>query len=112
MNNNLKDEIEKMLFSLGLMPNYRGYLFTLYSILHAIEHPDSLTAVTKCMYPEIAKMFNTNWESVERNIRSAISQIWLHNKEKLIELSGNTLSDKPKPAQFIAMMAYYCTRQG
>ena len=111
MNEKTKSDISNILFSLGIMPNYRGYQFTLYSVLYALEDPYSLTSVTKCLYPEVAKIFKTNWESVERNIRTVISQVWKNNKEKLIELSGNTITEKPKPAHFIGIIVCYYKKE-
>ncbi len=111
MNGKLKSDISNILFSLGIMPNYRGYQYTLYSVMYAIKDPYSLTAVTKCLYPEVAKVFKASWESVERSIRTTIAQVWKNNREKLLAISGNTITEKPKPAQFIGIIVSYYEKE-
>ena len=111
MNDSIKNNISNILFSLGVMPNYRGYQYLLYSATYVIEDPEYLTSVTKCLDPEVAKVFKTSWESVERNIRTVISQVWKNNKDKLIELSDNTITEKPKPAQFIGIIVGYYQKE-
>ena len=53
----------------------------------------------------VAKEFNTSWKTVERNIRSAVGMAWRNNPELVCRLAGRPLTDKPKAAQFIAILA-------
>lgn len=90
---------------LGITPNYIGFRQTVLAIEFAHECPERLLLVTKCLYPVVAKEYGTSWKAVERNIRSVITIAWERNPALLEYLAGYPLADKPKAAQFIAMLA-------
>ncbi|MCI9479680.1 MAG: hypothetical protein HFI21_11815 [Lachnospiraceae bacterium] len=64
-------EIYDLLYSLGVTANYTGFFHMASAIALCREQPGRLLLVTKCLYPEVAKQYNTNWKAVERNIRTA-----------------------------------------
>ena len=64
-------EIYDLLYSLGVTANYTGFFHMASAIALCREQPGRLLLVTKCLYPEVAKQYNTNWKVVERNIRTA-----------------------------------------
>ena len=74
-----------------------------------IENVELLGAVTKELYPSIAKKFNTTPSRVERAIRHAIEVAWRRgNMETLEHVFGNTISanrGKPTNSEFIALIA-------
>ena len=74
-----------------------------------IENVELLGAVTKELYPSIAKKFNTTPSRVERAIRHAIEVAWSRGKMDTIdELFGYTVSTgkgKPTNSEFIALIA-------
>ena len=80
-------------------------------IVSAVEiascDPQSLTMVTKCLYPQFARLHGTNWKAVERNIRSAIDIIWKRNPLGLQRLSSCRMDTKPANAQFISLLVFY-----
>lgn len=75
----------------------------------AVEDMDVLNAVTKVLYPTVAKHHQTTASRVERAIRHAIEVAWSRGKlDTLDELFGYTVSNgkgKPTNSEFIALIA-------
>lgn len=88
-------DIYDMLYRLGVTANYVGFFHTAYAVSLCIDQPDRLLLVTKWLYPEIAKQYNTNWKAVERNIRMVNAIIWRENRPLLEEMAHRTLEHKP-----------------
>jgi two-component system response regulator (stage 0 sporulation protein A) len=87
----------------------KGYLYLREAILMVVGDMEMLGAVTKELYPSIAKKFNTTPSRVERAIRHAIEVAWSRGKiDTINSLFGYTVhNDKGKPtnSEFIAMVA-------
>ena len=77
--------------------------------MHCIEDSDMINAVTKVLYPTVAKEFDTTSSRVERAIRHAIEVAWSRGKlDTLDELFGYTVNGgkgKPTNSEFIALIA-------
>ena len=77
----------------------------------AIEDPEIINAVTKQLYPSVAKQYNTTSSRVERAIRHAIEVAWDRgNVDVLNSYFGYTIHSsrgKPTNSEFIDMLAYY-----
>jgi len=75
----------------------------------AVEDMDVLNAITKILYPTVAKKHQTTASRVERAIRHAIEVAWSRGKlDVLDELFGYTVSNgkgKPTNSEFIALVA-------
>ena len=74
-----------------------------------MNEPEYINAVTKRLYPEIAKKNGTTASRVERAIRHAIEVAWDRGDlETLQRYFGYTVSNtkgKPTNSEFIAMAA-------
>ena len=75
----------------------------------AVNDMDVINAVTKVLYPEVAKRFSTTPSRVERAIRHAIEVAWGRGKMDTIDaLFGDTVSNgkgKPTNSEFIALIS-------
>ena len=75
----------------------------------AVEDMDVLNAITKILYPTVAKKHQTTASRVERAIRHAIEVAWSRGKlDVLDDLFGYTVSNgkgKPTNSEFIALVA-------
>lgn len=75
----------------------------------AVEDMDVLNAITKVLYPTVAKKHQTTASRVERAIRHAIEVAWSRGKlDTLDDLFGYTVSNgkgKPTNSEFIALIA-------
>ena len=73
------------------------------------QKPEIIGGITKELYPEIAKKFNSTVSRVERAIRHAIEVAWSRGRmETLDALFGYTVNHgkgKPTNSEFIALIA-------
>ncbi|WP_425448584.1 sporulation transcription factor Spo0A [Dethiothermospora halolimnae] len=105
----LEAKITNIIHEIGVPAHIKGYLYLREAIGMVVEDIELLSAVTKELYPNIAKKFNTTPSRVERAIRHAIEVAWSRGKVDTINnLFGYTVhTDKGKPtnSEFIAMVA-------
>ena len=88
-------EIYDLLYRRGITANYTGFFHMGYAVKLCCERPERLLMVTKWVYPEVAKHYQTNGRAVERNIRTVGKVLWEQNRPALERLAGRPLSDKP-----------------
>ena len=50
------EKIYDLLYSLGITANYTGFFQLAYAVKLCAEQPERLLLVTKCVYPDVAKM--------------------------------------------------------
>ena len=78
-------------------------------IIMAIEDPEIINAVTKQLYPSVAKQYETTSSRVERAIRHAIEVAWDRGDvDVLNSYFGYTIHNtrgKPTNSEFIAMIS-------
>ena len=107
--NDLEVDITNIIHEVGVPAHIKGYQYLRHAITMVVEDMDLLSAVTKELYPAIAKKNNTTPSRVERAIRHAIEVAWNRGKiETLNNLFGYTVhNDKGKPtnSEFIAIIA-------
>lgn len=96
-----------LLYQLGASPNYVGFFYIAYGVLLSLDDSRRLLAVTKLLYPEVAKYYHTNWRSVERSIRTVISVIWDTSPQQISEIAGFPLTGKPTASKFLSMLTGY-----
>lgn len=97
--------IYALLHQLGVTANYTGFYHTAYALKLCTEQSSNLLLVTKCLYPEVAKEYGTNWRAVERNIRTVCNIIWRENRPLLEQLAYRPLAKKPSAAQLLAILS-------
>lgn len=105
----LETRVTDMLHEIGIPAHIKGYHYLRDAILMSIEDMDVLNAITKILYPTVAKKHQTTSSRVERAIRHAIEVAWSRgNLDTLEELFGYTVSNgkgKPTNSEFIALVA-------
>ena len=100
-----KADICNLLYRLGATENYIGFYHIAYAVSLCTEQPERLLLVTKRLYPEVAKQFNTNWKAVERNIRTVNCIIWRENRPLLEHLACRHLEQQPRNAQLLSILS-------
>ena len=74
-----------------------------------IDDMDIINSVTKVLYPEVARKFNTTPSRVERAIRHAIEVAWdrgdIETLQKFFGYTVSNIKGKPTNSEFIAMIA-------
>ena len=106
---NLDGEITDILHEVGVPAHIKGYLYLREAITMVYHDLEILGSITKVLYPDVAKKFNTTSSRVERAIRHAIEIAWVRgNVEAISEIFSYTISynkSKPTNSEFIAMIA-------
>ncbi|MEG1505960.1 MAG: sporulation initiation factor Spo0A C-terminal domain-containing protein, partial [Bacilli bacterium] len=69
--------VSDLLHDLGIPSHVRGYQYIREGILLMYQNHNSVTLVTKEIYPEIADIYETTSSRVERAIRHAIEISWI-----------------------------------
>ena len=105
----LKNMVTSIIHEIGVPAHIKGYQYLREAIMIAVDDMDVINAVTKVLYPEVAKRFSTTPSRVERAIRHAIEVAWDRGDlETLQKFFGYTVSNakgKPTNSEFIAMIA-------
>ena len=107
--NNLQISITKTLHELGVPSHIKGYQYIREGITLVYMRPDMIGGITKELYPEIAKKYDSTVSRVERAIRHAIEVSWNRGSWDLMEeIFGHSVDiDKAKPtnSEFIVTIA-------
>ena len=105
----LKARVTHMLHDAGMPANISGYQYLREAIMMAVDDKDVMRAITKVLYPQVARKFHSTSSRVERAIRHAIELAWERgDEETLRKFFGYTISNargKPTNAEFIALFA-------
>ncbi|ANF15693.1 sporulation transcription factor Spo0A [Clostridium butyricum] len=105
----LETEITNIIHEIGVPAHIKGYMYLREAITMVVNDMELLSAVTKELYPSIAKKYNTTASRVERAIRHAIEVACGRGQiEAINKLFGYTVhNDKGKPtnSEFIAIIA-------
>lgn len=106
---NADEQITSIFLSIGIPAHIKGYQFLRIAVKKVMEKPNLINAITKELYPSVAKEFDTSASKVERAIRHAIEVAWSRGKiENINEIFGYniyTKNDKPTNGEFIALIA-------
>ena len=108
-----KTSIESMvtgiIHEIGVPAHIKGYQYLREAIIIAVNAMDVINAITKVLYPQVAKTFQTTPSRVERAIRHAIEVAWDRGDlDTLQRFFGYTVSNtkgKPTNSEFIALIA-------
>ena len=102
-------EVTTMMHQIGIPAHVKGYQYIRDAILMVVEDVSLLGAVTKELYPGIAKKYNTASSRVERGIRHAIELAWARGQtdtlKRIFGYSMNIERQKPTNSEFIALLA-------
>ena len=121
----LEREVTAVIHEVGVPAHIKGYQYVREAIVIAVQDMDVINAVTKVLYPEVARRYSTTPSRVERAVprdldrmahralnargRGAIEVAWDRGDlETLQRYFGYTVSNtkgKPTNSEFIAMIA-------
>ena len=105
----LELQVTDIIHQIGVPAHIKGYQYLRDAILLAIEDDQIINAVTKRLYPAVAKKHNTTSSRVERAIRHAIEVAWDRGDVDVLNAYfGYTIHNergKPTNSEFIAMIS-------
>ena len=106
---NIESLVTSIIHEIGVPAHIKGYQYLREAIILAVEDMDVINAITKVLYPQVAKTFQTTPSRVERAIRHAIEVAWDRGDlDTLQRFFGYTVSNtkgKPTNSEFIALIA-------
>jgi len=107
--NDLEGDITEIIHEIGVPAHIKGYLYLREAISMVYNDIGLLGSITKILYPDIAKRYDTTASRVERAIRHAIEVAWGRgNIDAISAMFGYTIDvskAKPTNSEFIAMIA-------
>ena len=105
----IESMVTGIIHEIGVPAHIKGYQYLREAIIIAVNDMDVINAITKVLYPQVAKTFGTTPSRVERAIRHAIEVAWDRGDlDTLQRFFGYTVSNtkgKPTNSEFIALIA-------
>lgn len=105
----LEVRVTEVIHQVGVPAHIKGYQYLREAIMMAVKDMESVGAITKILYPAIAKRFKTTSSRVERAIRHAIEVAWdrgdLETLQAFFGYTVSGLKGKPTNSEFISMIA-------
>lgn len=102
-------KVTNIIHEIGVPAHIKGYQYLREAIIMTIKDMETINAITKILYPAVAKKYKTTSSRVERAIRHAIEVAWDRGDvETLQKFFGYTVSNakgKPTNSEFISMIA-------
>ena len=103
------EEIRELLEQLGLARKEKGFERLSYAIAVTAQEFERAGSVTKLLYPDLAKHFQTTPEKIERSLRHLIEKSWEKGeKTRFEELFGyhrDNSEIRPTNSEYIAILA-------
>ena len=101
--------VTRIIHDIGVPAHIKGYQYLREAIIMTVGDMEVINAITKVLYPTVAKKYRTTSSRVERAIRHAIEVAWDRGDvETLNGFFGYTVSNvkgKPTNSEFISMIA-------
>ena len=101
--------VTNVIHEIGVPAHIKGYQYLREATIIAVGDMEVINAITKVLYPQVAKTFATTPSRVERAIRHAIEVAWDRGDlDTLQRFFGYTVSNtkgKPTNSEFIALIA-------
>lgn len=109
VNRKTEQIIFETMLDVGIPAHLKGYHFVRMAVMMAVDDMKVVGSVTKLLYPEIAKRYNTTDGKVERAIRNAIEISWERGNrmtfEKMFGYCMESGQGRPTNSEFIAAIA-------
>lgn len=82
-------ELRDLFIDIGVNYRSKGFRYLITACTEAVFNPHMLdSGITKQLYPDLAKFYNTTYGSVERCMRSSIENIEFSDNPKTVEIFG------------------------
>ena len=82
---NLEAQVTNIIHEVGVPAHIKGYQYLREAIIMVVKDIDVINQITKSLYPQIAKKFETTPSRVERAIRHAIEVAWGRGQQEAVE---------------------------
>lgn len=106
-----RETVQDVLAGLGVNGTLIGAQYIHDAVTIALKDHETIERITKLMYPQIAKMYNTTASRVERAIRVAIEKSWSdadpEYRKKVFGKLGAEDSIRPTNTEYISIIVHY-----
>lgn len=106
-----RSKIQDILLEIGIPTNLLGFMYITYSVQLIADNRDYMKNLSRRLYVDVAKEFNTSPACIERCIRHAINVGWTIGDVKVIneifKNSVNPMKGCPTNAQFLSRIFFY-----
>lgn len=99
--------VETVLRSLHIPGTLKGLPYLTHAIAATVQNPHRTALITKDLYHEIARVYNTTPSGVDRAMRWAIRMSWETSRNELCQMAGYHLTQRPTNREFIDLVAFY-----
>ena len=100
--------VMKLMNSLAFKTHLKGYDYISYILMKcALDSKYHMKSMTKVIYPDCAKEFETTSSRVERALRHAIEISFEEVPKKYSQIFSRELKEEPTNSEFISMMSQY-----
>ena len=107
-------KIAEMLMELGMPVHIMGQYYLRDAIIMVMEKREYVEAVTKLLYPDIARKNKATPDRVERAIRHAVEVVWTKGDvaalSELFKRPAGNVRERPTNTEFIAVITEYAKR--
>ena len=112
----LEAMVTAIIHEIGVPAHIKGYQYLREGIILTVRNMEVINAVTKVLYPEIAKRFSATPACVERAMRHAIEIAWnrgdFEMQQKIFRGTISGAKGKPTNGEFIALLAEHIASRG
>ena len=99
-------ELRDLFIDIGVNYRSKGFRYLITACTEAVFNPHMLDGgITKQLYPDLAKFYNTTHGSVERCMRSSIENVEFSDNPKTVEIFGKV--QKVTNGGFISAVSDY-----
>lgn len=105
----LERYVTDIMLEMGVPAHLKGYHYLREAIMMSGKDMETVSSVTKLLYPEVAKKYHTTDQKVERAIRNAIEISWNRGNRNTFETLFGYSADygriRPTNSEYIARIA-------
>ena len=105
----LEMRVTSIIHDIGVPAHIKGYQYLREAIIMTVNDMDIINAITKVLYPTVAKRYKTTSSRVERAIRHAIEVAWDRGDVEVLNgffgFTVSSIKGKPTNSEFISMIA-------
>ena len=106
----VRSSILDLLRPLGITERYFGVRQLIQAVEMVMENPDTIHALQKEVFSEIALQYSVSWGAVERNLRSISQKAWDTDSGYVEKLAGYPMSKRPTASQLIEIILHCVQR--
>ena len=107
----VRSSILDLLRPLGITERYFGVRQLIQAVEMVMENPDTIHALQKEVFSEIAAQYSVSWGAIERNLRIISQRAWDTDPVYIEKLSGYPMSKRPTASQLIEIILHNVQRE-